>query len=89
MPTYVYRCENCGLTFEHRQSITDDPLTECPECGGRVHRVIQPVPIIFKGPGFYVTDNSAEPSTGMPDKGQETREEDKKKASKAKASSPD
>jgi putative FmdB family regulatory protein len=53
MPLYVYKCENCGLTFERRQSIKDKPLTTCPECQGP----LQPVGIVFKGPGFYVTDN--------------------------------
>jgi len=57
MPLYVYKCDSCGVTFERRQSIHDDPLTDCPECGGRVHRVLQPVGIVFKGSGFYVTDN--------------------------------
>lgn len=90
MPTYVYRCRTCGLTFERRQRMTDAALTDCPECEGEIHRVIQPVPIFFKGPGFYVTDNKrAGPSTNAPDNGQEPKEKDEqeKKASKAKASS--
>ncbi len=57
MPVYVYRCDTCGLTFERRQRITDPPLADCPECDGHVHRIIQPVGIVFKGSGFYVTDN--------------------------------
>lgn len=57
MPLYVYKCEGCGVTFERRQSIRDQPLTECPECEARVYRVLQPVGIVFKGSGFYVTDN--------------------------------
>ncbi len=57
MPTYQYACPNCGNRFEIRQSFHDDPLTECPQCHGVIHRVISPVSIIFKGPGFYVTDN--------------------------------
>jgi putative FmdB family regulatory protein len=57
MPLYVYKCEACGITFERRQSIHDQPLTVCPECKGHVHRVLQPVGIVFKGSGFYVTDN--------------------------------
>jgi putative FmdB family regulatory protein len=63
MPLYVYKCKECGLTFERRQSIRDEPLAECPECEGLVHRVLQPVGIVFKGSGFYVTDNrKSEPS---------------------------
>lgn len=57
MPLYVYKCNNCGVTFECRQSIHDKALVDCPECEGRVRRVLQPVGIVFKGDGFYVTDN--------------------------------
>jgi putative FmdB family regulatory protein len=57
MPIYQYRCESCGVNFERNQSFSDEPLRRCPECDGHVHRVIQPVGIIFKGSGFYVTDN--------------------------------
>lgn len=57
MPIYQYRCESCGVAFERVQHFADAPLTQCPECDGKVHRVIQPVGIIFKGSGFYVTDN--------------------------------
>lgn len=57
MPTYEYKCEQCGK-FEHWQKITEDPLSTCPTCGGPVKRLIsRNVNIIFKGPGFYVTDN--------------------------------
>jgi len=69
MPTYVYQCEKCGLVFERRQHFTDAPLTQCPECDGHVHRVLQPVGIIFKGPGFYVTDNRAKSPTSVPGNG--------------------
>jgi predicted nucleic acid-binding Zn ribbon protein len=44
----------------------DEPVKECPECGGRVHRLIQPVGIIFKGSGFYVTDNRSKSPTATP-----------------------
>ena len=66
MPTYVYECEDCGVRFERLQSYTDAPLKDCPECSGHVHRVIQPVGVIFKGSGFYVTDNKGKSSTGIP-----------------------
>jgi putative FmdB family regulatory protein len=57
MPTYQYLCKDCGHTFEEFQSITDDPVTVCPKCGGEVHRVISGgAGIIFKGSGFYITD---------------------------------
>ncbi len=57
MPIYLYQCDSCGLRFERLQRMSEEPLTQCPECDGTVHRVIQPVGIIFKGSGFYVTDN--------------------------------
>ena len=66
MPVYVYQCETCGLTFERRQRMLEEPLTDCPECSGHVHRVIQPVGIVFKGSGFYVTDNRSPSSTALP-----------------------
>ena len=57
MPIYTYECENCGQRFDAKQSFSDAPLTICPDCEGSVHRVIQPVGIVFKGAGFYVTDS--------------------------------
>ena len=66
MPTYVYECEDCGVRFERLQSYSDTSLRDCPECNGHVHRVIQPVGVIFKGSGFYVTDNKGKSSTGVP-----------------------
>lgn len=63
MPVYEYECENCSLRFEKMQRFSDDPVRLCPDCGGSVHRVIQPVGVIFKGSGFYVTDNRGKSST--------------------------
>lgn len=57
MPLYEYKCEECGVRFTRRQNYSDAPISECPECSGHVHRVIGPTGIIFKGSGFYVTDN--------------------------------
>ena len=59
MPTYVYRCRQCGTTLERRQGFQDPPLTECEECSGALYRVLQPVQVIFKGSGFYSTDYRA------------------------------
>ena len=56
MPLYEYQCDECGVRFERVQSFHDAPLEECPECNGHVHRLIGPVGVVFKGPGFYVTD---------------------------------
>ena len=57
MPTYEYRCRNCGEPLEVVQAFTDDPLTECPACGGELRKVFQSVGIAFKGSGFYKTDS--------------------------------
>jgi putative FmdB family regulatory protein len=57
MPVYLYECESCGERFEAKQSFADTPLTVCPTCEGSIHRVIQPVGVVFKGSGFYVTDS--------------------------------
>ena len=73
MPIYVYQCDNCGVTFERQQSITDEPLRDCPECEGHVHRVIQPVGVIFKGSGFYVTDNRAPSPVATPGNGKSAK----------------
>ena len=57
MPTYEYKCNNCGKIFEVFQKITDEPLTTCPECNGKLTRLISGgIGIIFKGSGFYTTD---------------------------------
>ena len=57
MPTYEYACKNCGEHVEVVQSFKDDPLTECPACGGPLRKVFAPVGIVLKGSGFYKTDN--------------------------------
>ncbi len=58
MPTYTYHCESCGIRFDQYQKFTDEPLTICPECGEiALRKVYQPVGIVFKGKGFYATDN--------------------------------
>ncbi len=57
MPTYEYVCKSCGHLFEIVQSMKDDPLTECPECGGELRKVFAPPAISFKGSGFYATDH--------------------------------
>ena len=58
MPIYTYRCENCGVQFERRQKFSDEPLKICPECENEsLRKVYLPVGIVFKGSGFYATDN--------------------------------
>ena len=58
MPIYTYRCESCGVQFDRRQSFDDEPLKICPECQTEtLRKVYLPVGIVFKGSGFYATDN--------------------------------
>ena len=57
MPTYQYRCTECGGELEAVQKFTDDPLTVHDDCGGRLRKVFSPVGIVFKGSGFYRTDS--------------------------------
>ena len=59
MPTYEYACTSCGHRLEAVQSFTDDPLTECPECGSALRKVYGAVGIVLKGSGFYKTDSRA------------------------------
>ncbi|HUV05477.1 MAG TPA: FmdB family zinc ribbon protein [Armatimonadota bacterium] len=56
MPTYGYQCTACNHTFEVFQKIADEPIRECEKCRGKVRRLLYPVGIVFKGPGFHVTD---------------------------------
>jgi putative FmdB family regulatory protein len=62
MPTYEYRCTECGEDLEVVQSFHDDPLTECPACGGKLRKVFSPIGISFKGSGFYRTDSRSSSS---------------------------
>ncbi len=66
MPLYVYACQTCGHGFEVRQRFDDDPLSVCPECSGRIRRVVQPVGIVFKGSGFYKTDSRSSSGASVP-----------------------
>jgi putative FmdB family regulatory protein len=57
VPTYQYTCTGCGEPVETVQKFTDEPLTVCAACGGRLRKVFSPVGIVFKGSGFYHTDS--------------------------------
>ena len=59
MPTYEYRCRDCGHSFDIVQKMSDDPLTHCPECGGPLRKVFTAPAISFKGSGFYATDHGS------------------------------
>jgi putative FmdB family regulatory protein len=90
MPIYEYRCLN-GHTFEVIQSMSDDPVATCEECGAPVERVFRPVAVHFKGSGFYSTDYGAkagaakdgEPSSGDSDSGTESSTSDSSTSTKS------
>ena len=63
MPTYEYRCKDCGNHLEVVQSFTDDALTECPACKGTLKKVFGSIGITFKGSGFYKTDSRSSSSS--------------------------
>lgn len=93
MPVYTYRCESCGIQFDHQQSFNAANLSVCPECEEEsLHRVYRPVGIVFKGSGFYATDNrspSGQKSERSKDEAgkTETKSEDKKSSETAKTES--
>ena len=57
MPTYQYACTECGHSFEQFQSFSEDALTVCPECDGKLRKLFNAVGVVFKGSGFYRTDS--------------------------------
>jgi putative FmdB family regulatory protein len=63
VPTYQYACTECGHAFEQVQSFSDDALTTCPECTGRLRKVFNAVGVVFKGSGFYRTDSRSHASS--------------------------
>jgi putative FmdB family regulatory protein len=78
MPTYQYACTECGHAFEQFQSFSDDSLTECPECSGRLRKLFNAVGVVFKGSGFYRTDSRSADSNGSkPDTKGDTKTEPK------------
>jgi putative FmdB family regulatory protein len=99
MPTYQYTCTDCGDAVEAVQKFTDEPLTVCVACGGRLRKVFSPVGIVFKGSGFYRTDSrngsgspaavkdkqTSEPASGT--SGTSDKPADKKAGDKTGASS--
>lgn len=66
MPTYAYTCTACGHSFDIHQSFTDDALTVCPECSGRLRKIFSTVGVTFKGSGFYRTDSRSGSSSTTP-----------------------
>jgi len=76
VPIYEYECGLCHFHFERKQRFDEEPVAICPKCQGQARRVLHSIPIIFKGSGFYTTDNrkggaNEEAKEGMPDKGEQ------------------
>jgi len=67
VPTYQYACTACAERLEVQQSFTDEPLTECPACAGRLRKVFNAVGVVFKGSGFYRTDSRESAKNGKSD----------------------
>ena len=91
MPTYHYRCSACENRFDAFQKFSENPLTVCPECGGGVKRVIQPVGVVFKGSGWYINDSRkapAESSTETAAKSSDAKTPDKTKSTESTESKP-
>ncbi|CAN3982389.1 FmdB family zinc ribbon protein [Kitasatospora purpeofusca] len=65
MPTYQYQCTECGNGLEAVQKFTDEPLTTCPDCQGRLRKVFSAVGVVFKGSGFYRTDSRSSSSSSV------------------------
>ena len=90
MPTYAYRCAACDHRFDAVQRMADAPLTDCPVCSGSIKRVIQNVPVVFKGSGWYKTDSrksttSKDETAGGDKKTDATAEKPSEKAKSAKS----
>ncbi len=66
MPTYQYACTECGHAFEQVQSFSDDALTVCPECAGKLRKLFNAVGVVFKGSGFYRTDSRGKSAATEP-----------------------
>ena len=79
MPTYSYRCTECGTAFDIQQAFTDDSLTVCPNCGGKLRKLFSAVGVSFSGSGFYRNDSRASENTAR----------EKKETAAASASSSD
>src|SRR5437588_5771465 len=84
MPTYEYACKDCGEHLEVVQSFKDEPLTECPNCGGKLRKVFGNIGITFKGSGFYKTDSRSGAKDGASEsKSESTSSETKSTESKS------
>jgi putative FmdB family regulatory protein len=88
MPTYSYKCTECDNAFDIQQAFTDDALTQCPVCGGRIRKVFNSIGVTFNGSGFYRNDSrSTASSTDAPKKDAPNKEPAPAAASSSSSSS--
>jgi putative FmdB family regulatory protein len=87
VPTYQYQCTECGEGLEAVQKFTDDALTECPNCGGRLKKVFSAVGIVFKGSGFYRNDSRGSSSSSSPATAKPSTSSDSKPSTPSTSSS--
>jgi len=83
VPTYQYACTECSHSFEQFQSFSEDALTECPECHGRLRKLFNAVGVVFKGSGFYRTDSRASNGSKGTSEGSSETKADTKPAEKS------
>ena len=86
MPTYQYTCTDCGEPVEAVQKFTDPPLSVCAACGGRLRKVFSAVGIVFKGSGFYRTDNRKGSSSVASEKSEKSEKKDKQSSDSGSSS---
>ncbi|RVX44895.1 putative FmdB family regulatory protein [Nonomuraea polychroma] len=89
MPTYQYACNDCGEQLEVVQKFSDDALTVCPSCQGNLRKVFSAVGIVFKGSGFYRTDNRTSSSSSSSSSSNGSSSDGSSKSSESKSSSSD
>lgn len=87
MPTYSYACTECSNRFDAVQAFTDDALTECPQCSGRLRKLFGAVGVVFKGSGFYRTDSRAGSTASSNGDGKKTSTETTSSDASSKSSS--
>jgi putative FmdB family regulatory protein len=88
MPTYQYRCTSCDRELDVVQKFTDDPLTDCPECDGNLRKVFNAVGVVFKGSGFYATDNRTKGKPGAAKSSEKSEKSEKSEGKPAAESKP-
>ncbi|QCC78123.1 FmdB family zinc ribbon protein [Nocardioides daphniae] len=86
VPTYQYACTECDHAFEQFQSFSDDALTECPQCAGRLRKLFNAVGVVFKGSGFYRTDSRSGSSSSVPASSNSSTSSDSSSSSSSSAS---